>query len=390
MKSVQVTVFKEKEILGTTLRASLVSDQELIVDIMGDENCPVIEDGCVINIGTNWYNFTEKGLVDVTGKSKGTENTAVFSTEKMYKDAIKANIEFRFDKKARILFGDVHYKQNPTQGDETVATKEQGTKDAEQMGNDIFKRFKRRIAGGTNGTHGETKDKACKNAENDINACNLGFMAVINLLRNNNADHIADKLQNALYDTNMNAKSLRRLAADINADINDHISFLEEWTDGKNLNEVATLKMIVDGKETKRSLLSLIVGLLLWVQNQVNAFVKKWSGSTVVFPIRVIMLVIKALLDVLRTVAGAAFYIVNGVVCLTGAVIVKLASWALNIVTHVASKIKGWFTKKDTPVVEADAETPVKDEPVTDADIDDAISGAVDEVVEGSLGELFD
>ena len=151
---------------------------------------------------------------------------------------------------------------------------------------------------------------------------------------------------------------------------------------------------MVDGQETRRSLLDLLVGLILWTQAKVNHFIKKWSNGQVVFPIRVLMLMLNAIVEVVRTFVGAAVYVVNGVACFTTAFVAKLASWVLNIVTYVTGKIGGWFSKKDTPVAETPEEVQAAEEaenkPVTEEDIDAAISGAVDEVVEGSLGALFD
>lgn len=393
MKTTQITSVINGKIMGTTLRVSLVEDKELVTDIMGDENCPQIVPGAYVNVGEKWYQYQQDGsLVDISGSSKNMTNTALFDSEKRYKDAVADKIEFRFGKDTKILFGDKDFKQKkPVGGDETVATEEKDANDVKNIKKDAHKRLVKSIKGGKFGRHGQSKAKACQEAENDINACTGGFLAVIQMLRDAGAKNLADKMQNTLYNKDLTEKSFRKLAADMNNEVNEYIDFLEEWTDGSNLKEVMTLKAIVDGQEVKRSILDLLIGLILWTQHKVDNFVKKWSGKTVVFPVRAIMVVLKAIIEVFRTLKGATFYIVNGVVCFASAAVIKLASWVLNVVTYTASKIKGWFTKKDTPVVEADAETPVvEDEPVTDADIDAAISGAVDEVVEGSLGELFD
>ena len=396
MKTTQITSVINGKIMGTTLRAVLVQDQELVTDIMGDENCPQIVPGALVNVGEKWYKYQQDGnLEDVTGSTKNMTNSALFDTEKRYKDALAQKMEFRFGKETKVLFGDKDFKQkNPSGGDETVATEEKDANDVKNMKKDAHKRLVKSVKGGKFGRHGQSKEKASQEAQADINACSGGFLAVIQLLRKAKADGIADKLQNMMYDRNLNEKSFRKIAADLNQDINDYIDFMEEWADEATLKDVLALKEMVDGQETRRSLLDLLVGLILWTQVKIDGFVKKWSKGKVVFPIKVLMLMLNAIIEVVRTFTGAMVYVVNGVACFATAFVAKLASWVLNIVTYITGKIGGWFSKKDTPVAETPEEAQAAEEaenkPVTEEDIDAAITGAIDEVVEESLGELFD
>lgn len=362
MKAIQITVIKGKEVLGTVLRATTVTDEELIMMIAQDStsnDCKnlVIEPGVTINAGTEWYFWGATGIQKITGTADWCTNTAWFYDVKTFNDAIKEGMEFRgFNQNTVVNF----YIQPSTESADTEDTAAEENKDADKVSDakkEADKRILERLFGKK---HGVKKEKVAKKADDDINFCNIGITALIKILRDNDAAEIADKLQDLLYRDikTMTPESLRGLATKLNGYINDRISFLEKYSKGKKFNEIAVLTIIIDGKEQKRGLIDMLVNLLLWTYQQVQDLCKQWSGNDVFFPLRVLMGALKGVLDLFRTIGGGLFYIVNGVFCFSSAALLKLETWVSGCATHVFSSIKGWFTKKDEVIEEETVENP--------------------------------
>lgn len=370
MKAVQITVIKGTEVLGTVLRATTASDQELIMALMQDEKEPLhaeIKVGNTINVGTEWYFFdAAEGIKKITDTADWNTNTAWFYDVNVFNQAIAQGMEFRgFNKETKLQ----SYVQTAATESQDPLTGEAGAKNVEDMKAQTKEKSKKRLFGSK---HGKSKEKVSKEADDDIDFCGRGILVLLNMFRScKQTAALADAYQDLLYKPGTtDAKSLRELADKISHNVHETITFHEKFVKGKTVSEIVTLKaMIIDGEtktieiededgnivkvEVPRTIFDKILDLLLWTYDQLEAFCKQWSKGTVFLPFRVIMAALKGILDVVRLVAGAGFYIVNGIVCLVDAASMKLLTFALGVVSYFKERIANWKSIKDEPAVEA-------------------------------------
>lgn len=359
MKAIQITVIKGTQVLGTVLRATVAPDEELIMQVMqGNEDDTkglVIEPGCTINVGTQWYFWDTTGFQNITGSADWNTNTAWFYDVTVFNSAMAQGMEFRdFNKETKLQSYVQTEQQAATEPSQDATTGETGAKNVGDIKKQTKEKTKKRLFGKK---HGKTKEKVTQEADDDVDFCAKGIMVFLDILRKNNMGHLADRYQDLLYSDDATPKSLRELAVEINAEVYEMIKFHEKFVKDKNAMDIVTLKSMFDenGNEVHRSILDMLLDLLIWTYDQLQGFCKQWSKGNVFLPFRIIMGTIKVILDVVRTIVGAAFYIVNGIVCLVSAALWKLETFIFGVIAHFKDKFANWNKVKDEPAVEQPA-----------------------------------
>ena len=308
----------------------------------------VIEPGTTVNVGTQWFSFTETGFEEITGSADWNNNIAWFYDIAVYEEAIAQGMAFEGYNKKTVKRSYVQASKKTTESQDAMSG-ETGAKNVSDMKKQTTQQTKGRYF---YKKHGKTKEKVSKEAEVINSFCANGILFGLDIMRKNNMNDLANEFQRLLYKTDStDPKSLRALAASISARVHErleeHIAFAED----KSLMDVVTLKEFVDedGNKTKRTILDMLVELLILVYNQMQAFAKEWSKGTVFLPFRVIMEVFKIILDIVRTIAGGIFYIVNGVVCLVDAALLKLETFLFGLIVFLKNSFANWNTIKDEP-----------------------------------------
>ena len=350
MKQVQISIINnDNKLLGTVLRTASMSDEELIMMSIQDEECVAIENGCIINIGTNWYVYDttkETPVTNITGKSEMTTNTAAFSSHQIYDDAIASGIQLRdITKDTKILYA------------KTETTKDAAPEETVENINKAAKtKTKRRVF---RGYHGQSKEKVTNGAQADLDFSQTGIAFVLNMLGEAGLVSLQATIRNLLYKDAKEGtvESVRGLAVKIEAELNKELEFYMGFKDAEKLSEVIALKAILNEDGTEKypgkSVFGALIALLSWTHKHMDEFLKQWSGKEVFLPIRLLMTALKLIIEVVRTLGGVAFYVANGLISLGAAALDMLAVWAIGLIIKTAATIKGWFTKKEEPAVAA-------------------------------------
>ena len=382
MKALQITVIKDQVTLGTVVRATTVTTQELILAVINEGNAArdaqdttndcynlVIETGCLINAGTQWFHFTETGMVDITGTADWCTNTAWFYNREVFDKAINDGLVLEgFNKNTKInsyVKAATQEQAQEQKPEDNGMAGEQGAENAEKIKAGFVQRIINRVFGSK---HGKNKEQALKEAEADIDYCAKGAIAIIAALRNyQGTAYLATMLQDLWYKKadSTDIKSLRDMADELSHRVHEEIMFHEMFVKDKSAKDILTLKAMVIAGETKtikdedgndivvpRTIFDKLLDLLLYTYNQLQGLLKKWSGKNVFLPFRFIVKLVAGFFKLVREVVGSAFYVSNGVVQFFNALGYKVILFVVGVIVHFKQTIANWSKIKDEPAVE--------------------------------------